>query len=193
MANNDRNAYPTVKIGNQVWMAANLKTTKYRNGDVIEKVTEKTKWAKLSTGCYCAYDNNEENAETYGYLYNWWAVTDSRNIAPEGWHVPTDSDWTQLTSYLGGKSVAGGKLKSTLGWNSPNIGATNESKFSALPGGYRSSDGNFDSLMYYANFWFASESGSTNAWNRSLYFSYADANWDYDNKKCGFSVRLIKD
>ena len=193
MANNDRNAYPTVKIGNQVWMAENLKTTKYRNGDAITKVTEKTKWAKLSSGGCCAYSNNEEYVETYGYLYNWYAVNDSRNIAPEGWHVPTDSEWTQLTSYLGGKSVAGGKLKSTSGWDEFNLEITNESGFSALPGRFCNYNGNFYGLTGNAYFWSASEFGSTYAWGRYLNFNNAYVFRHNYYKECGFSARLLRD
>ena len=144
----DGNTYQTVKIGDQWWMAENLKVTCYRNGDAIPNITDGTTWASLSTGAYCEYNNDINNVATYGRLYNWYAVTDSRNIAPAGWHVPSDAEWKQLEMYLGmSQSEAdatgwrgtdeGGKLKEvgTMHWNSPNTGATNESGFTALPGG----------------------------------------------------------
>jgi len=195
MEDNDGNAYPTVKIGNQVWVAENLRTTEYRNGDPITKVTDAAEWTALETEGCCAYNNNEENVETYGYLYNWYAATDGRNIAPTGWHVPTDAEWQTLVDYLGGRAVAGGKLKSTSGWSTPNAGATNESNFSALPGGYRNDDGGgFGGLAYYAYFWSASESGLMTAWLRNLFYSYANIgrSYGFNYKNCGFSVRLIK-
>jgi uncharacterized protein (TIGR02145 family) len=133
----DGNIYHTVTIGTQVWMVENLKTTKYRNGDPIPNVTGNA-WAALTTGAYCWYNNDAATYKaTYGALYNWYAVADSRNIAPTGWHVPTDAEWTTLTTFLGGESVAGGKLKETgtNHWTSPNTGATNETGFTALPGG----------------------------------------------------------
>ena len=173
-------------------MAENLKTTKYRNGDTIKKVTSDTSWKRLTVGAHCAFNNNEEYAENYGYLYNWYAAADGRDIAPIGWHVPTDAEWTQLIDYLGGESIAGGKLKSTSGWSAPNTGAMNESGFSALPGGFRNFYGYFSDLTDNAFFWSASESGSTSAWYRALNYYYIDISRYYYYKKCGFSVRLLR-
>jgi len=190
----DSNVYKTVKIGDQWWMAENLKVTHYRNGDPIPNVTDATEWNALTTGAYCNYDNNSSNAEIYGRLYNWYAVTDS-NIAPEGWHVPSDAEWETLVNYLGGGSVAGGKLKETgtTHWNSPNEGATNESGFAALPGGYRTSDGYFGDLGNYAHFWSSTENGSNTAWTRELYY-YTARVYRYDaGKRFGYSVRLVRD
>ena len=191
----DGNVYKTVKIGDQWWMAENLKVTHYRKGEVIPNVTDNTAWSNLTTGAYCEYDNNSENVETYGRLYNWYAVSDSRNIAPEGWHVPTDAEWSTLVTYLGGASVAGGKLKETgtTHWNSPNVGATNESGFAALPGGSRSNNGYFNLLGYYAYFWSSTESGSNCAWSRTLYYVIASVYRYDDGKQYGFSVRLVRD
>ncbi|SVD09065.1 uncharacterized protein METZ01_LOCUS361919, partial [marine metagenome] len=140
----DGNVYGTVQIGDQLWMAENLKVTHYSNGDEIPTGYSNSEWANLSTGAYAVYGDNESNADTYGYLYNWYAV-ETGNLAPEGWHVATDAEWTALSDYLGGSSVAGGKMKEcTPGscpeseyWNSPNTGATNESGFTALPSGSR--------------------------------------------------------
>ena len=106
----DGNVYRTVKIGTQVWMAEKLKTTRYRNGDPIPNVTDNPQWISLKTGALCWYKNDEANKATYGSLYNWFAVADSRNIAPVGWHVPSDEEWTTLTTCLGGEFFAGGKL-----------------------------------------------------------------------------------
>jgi uncharacterized protein (TIGR02145 family) len=171
----DGNVYKTVKIGNQLWMVENLKVTHYRNGDPINHVTDMSEWP--SGASYSNYDNDTTNGSTYGRLYNWYAVDDSRNIAPEGWHVATDEDWNELEMFLG--SDAGGKLKATGTieggdglWYEPNEGATNESGFSALPGGLiRIAYGAiFDGLGEAAVFWTSTGSvGPTgSAWVRSL-------------------------
>lgn len=133
----DDKVYKIVKIGNQVWMAENLNTSHYLNGDSIPQVQDKAEWVALTTGAWCYYQNDAENGKTYGKLYNWYAVNDPRGLAPEGWHIPTDAEWIALIDYLGGTNVAGGKMKQigTVHWISPNLGATNESGFSALPGG----------------------------------------------------------
>jgi len=126
-------------------MMENLKTTRYCNGDLIQCITDSTQWNQyLTTGAYCIYRNNASNANTYGNLYNWYAVNDNRYIAPSGWHVPTDAEWTTLTIFLGGDMVSG-KLKEagTTHWASPNTAATNETGFTALPGGYRDDLGFF--------------------------------------------------
>ncbi len=200
----DGNVYQTVKIGNQWWMAENLKVTHYRNGNAIPNVTEA--WASLSTGAYCDYDNDVNNVATYGRLYNWYAVADSRNIAPAGWHVPTDEEWKQLEMYLGMSQAEadatgwrgtdeGGKLKEsgTTHWFSPNTGATNESGFTALPGGYRDPGGSFASMVYTAYFWSSTEFDSGGARNRSTGYSSSQVNRNYDFKRCGFSVRCVRD
>ena len=190
----DDNCYETVQIGNQVWMAENLKVTHYRDGTAIPTGHNYSDWSNLTTGAYAVYDNNESNADTYGYLYNWYAAVDSRNIAPEGWHVPTDAEWTILTDYLGGESVAGGKLKEagTSHWNSPNTEATNESGFTALPGGYCSNEGNYFDMGYAGYFWSSTWSGSGNAWCRKLYYYYSAVYRNGYDKRVGFSVRCVR-
>ena len=193
----DGNIYHTVTIGTQVWMVENLKTTKYRDGTAIPNVTGSTAWAALTTGAQCDYNNTASNSTTYGKLYNWYTVGDSRNIAPTGWHVPTDAEWTTLTDYLGGESVAGGKLKEagTAHWLSPNTGATNETGFSALPGGYRGNyGGTFDNLGSDGSWWSATEYNTSFAWYRRMYS--ADSGVYRDNfyyKTNGFSVRCVRD
>jgi uncharacterized protein (TIGR02145 family) len=192
----DGNIYQTIKIGTQVWMAANLKVTRYRNGDAIPNVTVNTTWGSLSYGAYCNYNNDTSNTETYGCLYNWYSITDSRNIAPEGWHVPSDGEWQTLVDYLGGDAVGGGKMKEagTSHWASPNLDATNESGFTALPGGYRY-DGNgvFGHMGYDASFWSSSDGRDGCAWYRNLGFGISGV-YRYGNfKQGGLSVRCVMD
>ncbi len=204
----DGNVYQTITIGDQVWMMENLKVTHYRNGDPIPNVTDGGTWEGLTTGAYCNYNNNEGNVATYGRLYNWYAVDDSRNIAPEGWHVPTDEEWKQLEMYLGMSQAEadadaldwrgtdeGGKLKETgtTHWNSPNEGATNESGFTALPGGFRHHSGNFGNMGYYAYFWSSTETSSSYAWYRNLGYSGSQVYRSNYYKQDGFSVRCVRD
>ncbi|NQT26196.1 fibrobacter succinogenes major paralogous domain-containing protein [candidate division KSB1 bacterium] len=197
----DGNVYQTVKIGTQWWMAENLKVTKYRTGETIATNINDADWAIINIGAYCVYGRDESNADTYGYLYNWAAVSDSRNLAPTGWHVPTDAELSTLSTYLGGDSVAGGKLKSTgtieasTGlWDDPNTGATNETGFSALPGGYRSyAEGYFYSLGSRARFWSAYEYSSNYALYLTLRYLNSDIYWNSSYKQYGFSVRCVKD
>ncbi|MCD4693727.1 MAG: hypothetical protein K8R79_12490, partial [Calditrichales bacterium] len=162
----DGNVYKTVKIGSQVWMAENLKVTHYRNGDLIPNVAGKSEWKNLGIGACCNYDNN---AAAYGLLYNWYAVNDSRNIAPAGWHVPAEKEWQTLIDYLGGEAVAGGKMKErgTAHWKRPNTGATNSSGFSALSSCYRNDKGTFYGIGNEADYW----SGSNGVWIRRLRYS----------------------
>jgi uncharacterized protein (TIGR02145 family) len=154
----DGNSYKVVKIGDQTWMAENLKTTSYRKGEAILNVTDKDKWAYRSTDAYCWFNNDITNKSIYGALYNRFAVVDNRNLCPVGWHIPKEEEWKILLNCLGGLSVASGKMRESgiSHWASPNQGATNESGFSALPGGYRSwSDGSFKSWHNAASWWTA--------------------------------------
>ncbi|MFN4881275.1 MAG: fibrobacter succinogenes major paralogous domain-containing protein, partial [Bacteroidota bacterium] len=196
MTDQQGNVYKTIVIGTQEWMAENLKTTIYRNGNPIANVTDSSQWVNLETGAWCYYNNNSQYDCPYGKLYNWYAVADSRNVCPTGWHVPTDAEWTTLTSFLGGETVAGGKMKSTdlQYWISPNGAATNESGFSGLPGGNRDGlNGYFYGVGYYGYWWSSPESSTTGAWYR--YLSYDDGNaYRYGAyKRDGFSVRCLKD
>ncbi len=191
----DGNVYQTVTIGTQVWMKENLKVTHYRNGEAIPNVTDSTDWEALTTGAYCEYNNDVNNVATYGRLYNWYAVSDSRNIAPAGWHVPTDADWQTLIDFLEGDAVAGGEMKEAgfVHWVSPNTGATNGSGFSLLPGGYRSGSGDYDSLGQRAYFWSSTEDLSESAWCRHLGYDYSVVGRSHANKALGFSVYCVKD
>ena len=189
----DGNVYHTVTIGTQVWMVENLKTTKYRNGDPIPIVSNNSLWNGLTTGAYCDYDTDPNNSVTYGKLYNWYAATDSRNIAPAGWHLPTDAEWTTLENYLGGKTIAGGKRKETGATHSqsPNTGATNETGFKALPGGTRMLNGVY-SLDGFDGWWWSSTiSTAANAWGRTIPYDNIKIDRNDYYKKVGLSVRCI--
>jgi len=204
----DGNVYQTIQIGNQEWMAENLKVSHYRNGDAIPTGHSNSEWENLSTGAYAVYNGNESNADTYGYLYNWFAVDDSRNIAPEGWHVPTDDEWKELEMHLGmSQSEAddtgcngtneGSKLAGNADlWNSGALENNSEfgsSGFTALPGGYRDLDGNYYGMGYLGYFWSSTELSSCSAWSRTLGYSGSDVSRYVYGKRVGFSVRCIRD
>ena len=181
----------SVTIGSQVWTDKNLDVTTYSDGTIIPQVTDPIAWAGLTTGAWCYYDNNSANGVLYGKLYNWYAVNDARGLAPLGWHIPTDAEFTTLSNNLGGNSVAGNAMMSTgiSLWPFPNTNATNSSGFSGLPGGYRHSNASFNSMGQWAVFW--SSDAGYNDWqlraNSSTFGKYPDV------PKFGFSVRLIKD
>ena len=197
----DGNVYKTVTIGNQTWMAENLKTTKYRNGDPIENVTDNTQWKNLTTGGYCTYDNDLSYQNAYGHLYNFYAVSDTRNIAPEGWHVATDAEWTILNNYLGGGITAGDKLKETgtIHWSVSNS-QTNESGFTALPGGFRNNMTfagiktvyHFSDIGLNGYWWSSTESESIAAIIRYFAFDNSLLTLSF-LKHYGCSVRCVKD
>jgi uncharacterized protein (TIGR02145 family) len=196
MTDQDGNIYKTVTTGTQIWMAENLKTTKYRNGDLIPNVTDNMQWGNLTTGAYCNYDNDTTNANIYGRLYNWYAVNESRSIAPTGWHVPNDTEWTTLTTFLGGQIGTGGKLKETgtNHWKKPNTGATNETGFTALPGGSRYY--NYFTFAYIGligSWWSATETDPTSAWHWEINCNYADVFVSNPVKQFGLSIRCVKD
>jgi len=190
------NVYTSVTIGTQVWMVENLKTTKYSNGDLIGTTDPATLdiSAEAAPKYQWAYNGNESNVNTYGRLYTWYAVTDTRNVCPTGWHVPTDEEWTILTTYLGGEDIAGGKLKEigTTHWSTPNTGATNETGFTALPSGNRSSD-----AYYHAGesdcLWSSTEAFQAFTYTRSMYCYSSNIARYSESKQYGFSVRCLRD
>jgi uncharacterized protein (TIGR02145 family) len=188
----DGNVYRTVKIGTQVWMVENLRVSRFRNGDSIPNLIDNKDWAYNTTEAYCNYKNNNDNADIYGLLYNWYAVNDSRKIAPVGWHVPSDAEWQTLIEHLGGSSKAGGDLKNTDGWLHSGNGS-NSSEFSALPGGFRASNGLYYGIGYGASFWSSTGIGSDGAWGRWLSYVGSGIGRDDANKMDGFSVRCVKD
>ena len=198
----ENNSYKTVKIGTQQWMTENLKVSKYNDGTDITNITDKTDWSNLTTGAWAYHNNDAVNNTKYGKLYNWYAINPTsngnKNVCPTGWHVPTDAEWTILTDYLGGESIAGGKMKEmgTINWNSPNTSATNTSMFTALAGAARYSDGEFGAIGHDGNWWSSTEnnSNSNKAWLRYLVFDQNLAGRSGDQpKKFGLSVRCLKD
>lgn len=192
----DGNVYNTVTIGTQVWMLENLKTTRYRNGESIPNVTGGAPWMALTTGAYCLYDNLSSSKATYGALYNWYAVNDSRNIAPTGWHVPSDTEWQTLATYLGGVLVAGGKMKEvgTSHWTYESLNTTNSSGFTALPGGYiHTLDGKFYGLGESGMWWSRTAYDANYAWKFDINAYGAVLMTANVNKRNGYSVRCLKD
>lgn len=191
----DGNIYKTVTIGSQVWMAENLKVTHYQNGDQIMP-SNGLSWVNTEEGACCELNNHPDNIKTFGKLYNGYAVLDRRNIAPAGWHIPSVTEWLTLINYLGGQMEAGGKLKDTsISWTKPNVGATNESGFSALPGGYRTFYIEYKEA-YIGGYWWS----NTEKDSESIYFMYLRNDYNYTGgmtssfyKHAGFSVRCVKD
>jgi uncharacterized protein (TIGR02145 family) len=191
----DGNNYKWVKIGNQIWMAENLKTTRYSNGTVIPQVTDDMEWGNLTTPAYCWYDDDQATyGNTYGAFYNWYAV-DTLNLCPAGWHVSSDAEWTTLTNYLGGLSIAGGKLKETGTdhWLSPNLGATDEVGFRALPAGSGGRFNGSSSLGGSALWWTSTFNANFYSWYRTISFRFATVGRDSEFKEVGYSVRCVKD
>ncbi|MCX6255325.1 MAG: fibronectin type III domain-containing protein [Bacteroidia bacterium] len=201
----DGNVYNIVTIGSQVWMNENLKTTKYNDGTAIPNEISAASWAASNSGAYCDYSNTPANSTTYGRLYNWYAVDNNastklasnggKNVCPTSWHVPTDAEWTTLTTYLGGESVAGGKLKETgnTHWYLPNTSATNETGFTALAGGSRGSSGGYGGLMNTGYWWSSTENTTAFAWLRAMYFDYSSVGSSVADKQIGLSVRCLRD
>jgi uncharacterized protein (TIGR02145 family) len=194
MSDIDGNVYQTISIGTKTWMAENLKVTHYSNSMAIPNIT--VNWGNLSTGAYCWYNNDEAAyKDTYGALYNYYAVYDSNHLCPTGWHIPNYSEWIDLTRNLGGDSIAGGKMKEacTKHWAFPNAGASNESGFTALPGGYCNSNGLCYDIGKGGHWWCLKE--FNNDYSKQMivscqvtaaYITNVDIN-------VGISVRCVKD
>jgi uncharacterized protein (TIGR02145 family) len=197
MTDQDGNIYRTITIGTQTWMAENLRTTKYQNGDPIPNIIDQEAWLDLTTGAYCVYDNSQNISDiaTYGRLYNWYAVEDNRNISPSGWHVPTDAEWEILISYL--EENESNKLRETdsIHWiyPSPEHVATNETGFTALPGGHRVSVYGFKDIGVMGFWWSATESVYGSPYIRFMYANRSSVSRNYNAKFVGYSVRCVKD
>jgi uncharacterized protein (TIGR02145 family) len=193
----DGNVYHSVTIGTQTWLKENLKTTRYNNGDVIGTTFPVTLdiTSESKPKYQWAYDSNESSVATYGRLYTWYAASDSRNVCPTGWHIPTDAEWSALFTYLGGESIAGGKLKETgtNHWISPNAAATNETGFTALPSGTRTNSGTFLFIGFNSQWWRSTEYDTNNAYTWNVSYDQAFIGHSDFSKKSGFSVRCIKD
>jgi uncharacterized protein (TIGR02145 family) len=187
----DGNSYKTIEIGTQTWMAENLRTTKYKDNTNIPMISSSTPWAALSSPGFCWYNHD---SISYGAIYNWYAVN-TDNLCPAGWHIPSDDEWTTLTTFLGGENVAGNKLRETgtTHWASPNSGATNSSGFSALPGGFCRYDGVFNNIRKHGYWWSVTEFSSIEVYYRDLASNYIYVNRSSSSKNSGFSVRCLKD
>lgn len=192
----DSNTYKTVRIGDQVWMAENLRVKHFRNGDPIPRAKSKNEWLKMDNEqkpAWCYYENDRLNGEKYGLLYNWYAVNDPRGLAPEGWHIPGNKEWEALVKHLGGIEKAGAKLKATEGWIK-NDYASNESGFTGLPGGKRVQGQGFSNIDDKANFWSTTAFNKTYAWKYGMvYLSGRLLKSKTNDKAYGMSVRCIKD
>lgn len=193
----DGNTYKTISIGTQVWLTENLNVSKYRNGASILNITNDMTWGGLDIGAYCNYNNLATSG--YGLLYNWHALNDSRGICPTGWHVPSDKEWKTLIDCLGGTDSAGDKLREegTAHWNNPNFGATNESGFTALPGGQRHFSGGFYGLGESGFWWSSTEWGDICCAYKFGITIYDTSTWlryhEEESKKAGLSIRCIID
>lgn len=190
----DGNSYNTVIIGTQTWMAENLKTTKYNDNTSIPYLTDNTTWNGLSTAAFCYYDNDINNSIPYGAMYNWFAI-ETGKLCPVGWHVPSESEFLTLETYLGGSSIAGGKLKEigTTNWQTPNTGATNESGFFGLPGGTRGDYGTFYYLGTNGTWWTSTNVDAANSRSFNLFYNSGSSSIINHQTNIGFSVRCIKD
>lgn len=195
MTDQDGNVYRTIQIGTQVWMAENLRTAKYRNGSSIPNIYNDLLWDNTTKGAFCHYENNDTIAAAYGHLYNWFAVTDSRGLAPQGWHIPTESEWDTLAKFMGGDLVAGGNLKERgiVHWNIPNTDATNKAGFNALPCGARGEVGQFCFLGTMGFWWSSDFNNSSAAFLRGVSNNTAQFLQYSYSKEYGFSVRCVKD
>ncbi len=191
------NAVPSVTICNQTWMKNNLDVATYRNGDAIPQVSNPAAWFSLTTGAWCYYNNDPANGAVYGKLYNWYAVNDPRVLAPTGWHVPSDAEWTSLTDCLGGAIAAGGKLKEKgiKHWNFPNTDATNSSRFTALPAGNLNAiDGLFFNQGLVSSYWSSTAFSFNAAYYRRLFYNSGNTtSFGGAFNAEGFSVRCVKD
>ncbi len=187
--------YHTVVIGNQTWLKENLKTTRYQDGTVIPLVSTLSVWMEATSGAYCSYENNNANVSLYGALYNWYAVTDVRKLCPEGWHVPTNDEWTTLTTFLGGLEIAGGKMKETglEHWSSPNTGADNQSGFTGYGSGFRDLTGVYSSLFEFGYYWSSTEYSPTHGIGRKLFYDFPSVSFSGNYKQTGSAVRCIMD
>ncbi|HEX2976017.1 MAG TPA: fibrobacter succinogenes major paralogous domain-containing protein [Bacteroidales bacterium] len=191
----DGNYYSSVGIGSQIWLAENLKTTRFNDGTLIPLVTDEKKWKEMRSPAYCWLENNESNKNIYGALYNWYAVKTNK-LCPKGWHVPSAGEWDMMVAQLGGEKIAGEKLKEEGNehWKGSFSTSTNEYGFTALPGGMRFESGNFPVFSKSYGVWWTTSSYSTYyAWNRGMYFSNGNIYRGHDNVRNGYSVRCIKD
>ena len=184
-----------ITIGTQTWTSKNLDVSTFRNGEAIPEAKSKEEWSKAGdnkTAAFCYYEYDSKNGKVYGKLYNWYAVNDSRGLAPAGYHIPSDAEWTILTDFLGGSKIYGKKMKSKDGWSNDGNG-DNSSGFNGLPGGYCNSGGGFLNITEDGGWWSSSEFNSSDAWNRDLGFNNTKVYRYNVGKSSGFSVRCLRD
>ncbi|MBM3453291.1 MAG: T9SS type A sorting domain-containing protein [Bacteroidetes bacterium] len=189
------NEYESIILNNgQEWLTSNLRATTFNDGTELAMITDNEIWSTTSSPSYCFYQNNPTNSDTYGNLYNFFVISADKNICPIGWRVPTESDWSELTSSLGGLGLAGGKLKfeGFDFWSTPNTDATNEIRFDALPNGCRYNGGFFNNLNYYSFLWTASELDTTYAWFRSLKYDNGTTVRNFSKKQSGYGIRCMR-
>jgi uncharacterized protein (TIGR02145 family) len=195
----DNNNYAAVEIGNQIWMAENLKTSRYNDGTAIPNITDKAIWAALGSSACCDWGNDPSSSAIYGKLYNWYTLNitgnGGKNVCPAGWHVPADAEWTTLVTWSGGDGIAGDRLKEsgTMHWFSPNTGATDEEGYAALPGGYRIVNGNFSTIGWAGLWWSSTVYDGTSSWYYNMAYNLSSVNRSYVDKGFGISVRCLKD
>jgi len=190
----ESNYYSTIILNNgQEWMAENLRSKKFSNGDSIPLLNLSSNWQSTSTAAVGDFNNSSISSQ-YGNIYNWFATIDERNVCPSGWHVPTDIEWTSFSDALGGNGVAGGKMKleDTLFWKAPNLGATNESLFSAMPAGCRYDGGNYANIYSYAYWWSATQLDNQFSWYRSAFYNSDNLVKNFATKRTGYSIRCVK-
>jgi uncharacterized protein (TIGR02145 family) len=204
ISDGDGNVYHAVSIGTQCWLTKNLSTTRFNDGTPIPNVTDNLAWGGLSSAAYCWYNNDASNGTTYGAIYNWYTIDTNettkiasnggKSICPVGWHVPSDAEWTTLANFLGGESVAGGKLKEEgiSHWNSPNLGATNETGFISLPGGFRTTSTYFQ-IRVEGWFWSSTELGPNSAGDWQMHYNLTSFRKLNFTKTWGNSIRCLKD
>jgi uncharacterized protein (TIGR02145 family) len=184
-----------IKIGSQTWAVKNLNVSNFKNGDLIPEAKTNEAWVNAGRDgkpAWCNFGNNKGNDKKYGKLYNWFAVSDPRGLAPDGWHVPSDAEWAVLVDFLGGENIAGSKMKNTNGWLDAGNGS-NTSGFSGLPCGYRNYNGAFGFFLTDVYFWSSTEDTVGKSWYRNLYYFNSTVTRNSDPKGVGFSVRCIKD
>jgi len=182
----DGNVYKTVKIGTRVWMTENLKVTHYRNGEPIPNIKEPKQWDILTSGAFCDLNDNQANTKAFGLIYNWYTIADVRNVCPTGWHVPSDLEWNELTTFLSGEKGPGGVL--------PGSAAINQSLFRFLPEGFRGYDGEFTGIGYGGGGWWSATTGTAEtAFYRNVNYNTASRQHMEGRKSFGYHIRCIKD
>ena len=190
----DGSVYKTLKIGSKVWMAENLRSTHYRNGEPIPDIKDSKQWNILTSGAFCELNNNQDYTKAFGLLYNWYTIADIRNVCPGGWHVPSESEWDSMGSFLSGENENGEAAVKSAGKIAPDLIKINESMFKVLPEGFRGYEGEFTGLGYGGGGWWSATSASQEtAYYHNVNYNTAGKNRMEGRKKFGYNIRCIKD